>query len=189
MYHPFEQGFDPRATLVVETTGDLRPQIQSVRHVIQSLDPALPILSSQTMSDYMTVPLFLARITGALLGVFGALALALAMVGLYGVIAYSVVQRTHEIGIRIALGANRRDVLSLIIGEGLKLTLIGTVIGLAVAFAVTRLIQSLLYGVSATDPATFAVATILLVAIACMACYWPARIASRVDPVVALRHE
>lgn len=189
LYHPFEQGFDPRATIVVETTGDPRPQIQSVRQVIQSLDPALPILSSQTMSDYMTVPLFLARITGALLGVFGALALALAMVGLYGVIAYSVVQRTHEIGIRVALGANRRDVLSLIIGEGLKLTLIGTVIGLAMAFAVTRLIQSLLYGVSATDPSAFAAATIVLVAVACMACYLPARAASRVDPVVALRHE
>lgn len=189
LYHPFAQGFDPRATLVVETAGDSRPQIQPVRKVIQSLDPALPILSSQTLSDYMTVPLFFARITGVLLGVFGALALALAMVGLYGVIAYSVVQRTREIGIHVALGANRLDVLRLVIGEGLKLTLIGTVIGLAAAFVLTRLIQRLLYGVSATDPATFALATILLVAIACMACYWPARIASRVDPIAALRHE
>jgi predicted permease len=189
LYHPFAQGFDPRATLVVETAGDPRPQIPEVRRVIQSLDPALPILESQTMSDYMNVPLFSARLTGALLGVFGALALALAMVGLYGVIAYSVAQRTREIGIRVALGANRRDVLRLVVGEGLKLTLIGTVIGLVVAFAVTRLIQSLLYGLSATDPATFALATILLVTIACMACYLPARTASRVDPMVALKHE
>jgi putative ABC transport system permease protein len=189
LYHPFAQAFDSRATLVVETVGDPRPQIPPVRRVIQSMDPALPILESQTMSDYMTVPLFAARLTGALLGVFGALALALAMVGLYGVIAYSVAQRTREIGIRVALGANRRDVLRLVVGEGLKLTLIGTAIGLLAAFAVTRLIQSLLYGVSATDPATFAVATILLVVIAGMACYWPARNASRVDPMVALRYE
>jgi putative ABC transport system permease protein len=189
LYHPFAQGFDAIATLVVETDGDPRPQIQPVRRAIQSLDPALPILESQTMSDYMTVPLFSARLTGVLLGVFGLLALALAMVGLYGVIAYSVVQRTREIGIRVALGANRRDVLKLVVGEGLKLTLVGTMIGLAGALAVTRLIQSLLYGVSATDPVTFAVATILLVTIACMACYLPARSASRGDPMVALRHE
>src|SRR5215472_1478925 len=189
LYHPFEQGFDPRATLVVESAGDPRPQIPAVRQVIQSLDPTLPILELQTMDDYMTVPLFFARITGVLLGVFGALALALAMVGLYGVIAFSVVQRTREIGIRVALGANRRDVLLTVVGQGLKLTLIGAVIGVAAAFAVTRLIQSLLYGLSATDPATFAAATILLVAVAFMACYLPARSASRVDPMVALRYE
>lgn len=189
LYHPFDQGFDPRATLIVETAGDSRTQIPAVRRVIQSLDPALPILESQTMSDYMTVPLFFARITGVLLGVFGGLALALAMVGLYGVIAYSVAQRTREIGIRIALGANRRDVLRLVVGQGLKLTLIGAAIGLAAAFAVTRLIQSFLFGISATDPATFAAATFLLVTIACLACYLPARSASRVDPMVALRYE
>lgn len=189
LYHPFAQGFDPRATLIVESAGDPRTQIPAVRRVIQSLDPALPVLESQTMSDYMTVPLFFARITGVLLGVFGGLALALAMVGLYGVIAYSVAQRTREIGIRVALGANRRDVLRLVVEQGLKLTLIGAAIGLAIAFAVTRLIQSFLFGISATDPATFAAATFLLVTIACLACYLPARSASRVDPMVALRYE
>lgn len=189
MYHPFSQGFDPKATLVVESSADPRLQIPAVRQAIRTLDPAVPILDSQTMADYMTVPLFSARLTGVLLGVFGGLALALAMVGLYGVIAYSVAQRTREIGIRVALGANRASVLLLVIGHGLKLTLIGSVIGLVAAFAVTRLIQSFLFGISATDPVTFAAATLLLVTIACLACYLPARSASRVDPMVALRYE
>jgi len=189
LYHPFSQGFDPRATLVVESSGDTRLQIPAVRQVIQSLDPAVLILDSQTMNDYMTLPLFFARITGVLLGVFGGLALALAMVGLYGVIAYSVAQRTREVGIRVALGANRATVLLLVIGQGLKLTLIGAAIGLVAAFVVTRLIQSLLFGISATDPVSFAAATLLLVAIACFACYLPARSAARVDPMIALRYE
>ena len=189
VYHPFFQDFDSRATLLVEATGDPRPQIPAVRRVIQSLDAATPITTAQTMSDYMKVPLFPARFTGVLLAAFGGLALALAMVGLYGVIAYSVAQRTREIGIRVALGANRRDVLRLVVGQGLKLTLIGAAIGIGAAFAVTRMIQSLLYGVSASDPATFAAATILLVVVACLACYLPARSAARVDPMVALRYE
>jgi predicted permease len=189
LYHPFSQGFDPRAMLVVESSGDSRLQIPAVRQVIQSLDPAVLILDSQTMNDYMTLPLFFARITGVLLGVFGGLALALAMVGLYGVIAYSVAQRTREVGIRVALGANRATVLLLVIGQGLKLTLIGAAIGLVAAFVVTRLIQSLLFGISATDPVSFAAATLLLVAIACFACYWPARSAARVDPMIALRYD
>jgi putative ABC transport system permease protein len=189
LYHPFSQGFDAKATLVVESAGDPGLQISAVRQAIQSLDPAVPILDSQTMAEYMTVPLFSARLTGVLLGAFGGLALALAMVGLYGVIAYSVAQRTREIGIRVALGANRASVLLLVIGHGLKLALIGSLIGLVAAFAVTRLIQSFLFGISATDPVTFAVATLLLVTIACLACYLPARNASRVDPMVALRYE
>ncbi|HKW89983.1 MAG TPA: ABC transporter permease [Candidatus Acidoferrales bacterium] len=189
VYHPFFQGFHPRATVVVETAGDPRPQVAAVQRVVQSLDSAAPITTAQTMGDYMTVPLFGARFTGVLLATFGGLALALAMVGLYGVISYSVVQRTREIGIRVALGANRRDVLRLVVGQGLRLTLIGAAIGLAAAFAVTRLIQNLLYGVSATDLGTFAMATMLLVIVACLACYLPARSASRVDPMVALRYE
>jgi putative ABC transport system permease protein len=111
------------------------------------------------------------------------------VVGLYGVIAYSLAQRTREIGIRVALGANRASVLLLVVGHGLKLTLIGSLIGLVAAFAVTRLIQSFLFGISATDPVTFAAARLLLVTIACLACYLPARSASRVDPMDALRYE
>lgn len=127
----------------------------------------------------MTVPLFFARITGVFLGVLGGLALPLAMVGLYGVIAYSVAQRTREVGIRVALGANRATVLLLGIGQGLKLTLIGAAIGLVAAFVVTRLIQSLLFSLSATDPVSFAAATLLLVPIACFECYLPARRGTR----------
>jgi ABC-type antimicrobial peptide transport system permease subunit len=137
----------------------------------------------------MNVPLFPAHITGVLLSVFGGVALLLTVVGLYGVIAYSIVQRTREIGIRVALGANRRDVLRLVLGQGLKLTLTGAAIGLVGAFGVTRLIQDLLYGVSATDPIAFAVVTILLALVALAACYIPARRAMRVDPMEALRYE
>jgi ABC-type antimicrobial peptide transport system permease subunit len=129
------------------------------------------------------------RFSMILLGVFATLALVLSSIGIYGVLSYLVGQRTHEIGIRIALGAQQRNVLMLILGEGTKTALIGVAIGLAAALGLTRLMASVLYGVSATDPLTFAAVAIVLTFVALVACYIPARRAMRVDPIIALRYE
>jgi predicted permease len=189
LYRPFLQLPDAQATIVVETALPPSGMLAAVQRTIQTLNPATPITSSETMQQYMSVALFPAHFTGVLVGVFGGLALVLATVGLYGVIAYSVAQRTREVGIRMALGATRARVMRLVIGQGLRLALIGIVAGIAVALAVTRLISSLLYGISPADPIAFIVSSALLLVVALLACYIPARRAAKVDPITALRHE
>jgi ABC-type antimicrobial peptide transport system permease subunit len=147
------------------------------------------IYGDQTMESIIADSVAQRRFAMILLGAFAVMALVLASVGIYGVIAYVVGQRTQEIGIRIALGAQRRDVLGLVLWQGTRLALLGVAIGIAGAFALTRLMTGLLYGVGATDPATFAGLALLLIAVAMAACYLPARRAMRVDPIAALRCE
>ena len=175
-------------SIIVRTAGDPQNLMVAVGREVQQLDPTLPV-SSNTLVEKMSLPLLPARIAAAVLGSFGLLALLLAAIGIYGVISYAVSTRTREIGIRIALGAQKTDVLKLVLGQGMALTLIGVAIGLAAALAVTRLMKSLLFGVSATDPVTFLFASFMLAAVALLACYLPARRAMKVDPMEALRHE
>jgi putative ABC transport system permease protein len=153
------------------------------------VDKNQPVSDIKTMDQVLSDSLARRRIYMALLGMFAGAALLLAAVGIYGVMSYTVNQRVHEIGLRLALGAERADVLRLILSEGTKIAFVGTAIGIAVALALTRLMTSLLYGVTATDPATLLAVAALPVLVAVVACYIPARRAVRVDPMVALRHE
>ncbi len=178
-----------KRTLVIRTSGDSRPLLNELARTVQEVDPLMAATDSQTIEEYMALPLFPARTTGLLLGASGILAVVLTAIGLFGVIAYVVSQRTHEIGVRMALGARQTDVLKLVMRQGLRVTLIGLFIGMAGAFAAARLLAPLLYGISANDPATLIGVAVGVTAVAMLACYIPARRAMRVDPVVALRYE
>jgi putative ABC transport system permease protein len=158
-----------------------------VRNAVRGIDPDLPIFGIKTMEELMSETTAQRRLNTVLLGTFAGLALVLAAVGIFGVMNYSVTQRTQEIGIRLALGAQRGDVLKLVVGQGMMLALIGVVVGLFGAWALTRLLANLLYGVSATDPVVFGAVAGLLGLVAVVACYVPALRASRVHPTVALR--
>jgi predicted permease len=188
-YFPMRQKYSPFATLVVRTTGNPDGLLGTVRTQLQPLDKNLAFTNAQTVQQLLGQGLWPARMGAALLGLFGALALVLASIGIYGVLAYSVAQRTSEIGLRMALGAQPRQVLALVLRQGMLLALIGAGVGVAVALPVARLASGLLYGVSATDPLTYAAIIFLLMSVALVACYLPARRATRIDPLVALRVE
>ena len=175
--------------VVLRTEGDPTAVMSSVRRAVAEIDSREVVYNVQTMNEVVSNSFAARRLSMMLLGVFAALALALACVGIYGVISYLVGQRTHEIGVRMALGAQRRDVLRLVIGHGTRMALIGVAIGIASALGLTRLMANQLFGVSAHDPLTFAGVGMLLVIVAVAACYVPARRAMRVDPMIALRHE
>ena len=188
-YLPLAQKYDGGMTLHLRTSTKPEQLVAAVQREISALDKSLPIYSVKTLEQYLGAALFQQRIQATLISAFGLLALLLASIGLYGVLSYSVTQRTQEVGIRMALGAQRLDVLRLIIGQGLKLVALGLVLGLACSLAFTRVLRSLLYGVSATDPLTFAVTAVLLTVVALLACYLPARRATKMEPTVALRYE
>jgi putative ABC transport system permease protein len=188
-YLPLTQDYSPAATMQVRTTGKPEPVIATVRSHVQSLDTNLALTNWNTIGELLDQGLWAPRMGAALLTVFGGVALILAVVGVYGVLSYSVNQQTREIGIRMAMGAQTGSVLSLVVKQGMRLAIVGLVLGLVVAFAAMRVLSSLLFGVNAHDPLIFGGVTLILATAAILACYIPARRAAHVDPLVALRYE
>ena len=189
LYFPYSQYPGRFMTLVVRTSSDPVNAIGAVRSQVLALDPDQPVFDIKTMDERLSKSVGVSRFIMLLLGVFAALATLLASVGIYGLMAYTVTQRTHEIGVRMALGAKTTDVISLVLRHGLKLVFAGVGIGVAGALALTRLMETLLYNVSPTDTLTFVVITLILAGVALAACFVPARRAARVDPMIALRYE
>ncbi|HXG65019.1 MAG TPA: ABC transporter permease [Blastocatellia bacterium] len=188
-YWPIAQEPYPFMTFVLRTRGDATAVAAAVRNVVQTLDPQQPVGEVRTLASLVGDSIARQRFNMLLLAVFAVVALLLSAVGIYGVMSYAVAQRTHEVGIRAALGATAADILRLVLKEGVKLTLLGVAVGLLAAVALTRLLKNLLFGVGVTDPLTFVALPLLLAGVALLACYLPARRATKVDPLVALRHE
>jgi predicted permease len=189
LYLPLLQDYRSNMILVARTAVEPEKMFQSVRAEVAALAPEMPMFDTQTLEEHVGISLFLQRMAATLLSIFGLLALSLAAIGLYGVMAYSVSQRTRELGIRVSVGAERRDIFKLILSQGFGISVVGLLAGLVAALAVTRLTGNLLYGISATDPLTFVVIAILLLCVTLLACYFPARRATKVDPIIALRAE
>jgi predicted permease len=188
IYAPLLQNYSDAGTLHVRATGDATKIAAAVRGVAKDLAANVPLLNVQTLGDRIDQSLDGPRAQTRLLAFFGLLALLLSSIGIYGVMAYSVAQRTREIGIRMALGARSQNVLSLVVRQGMTLVMSGVALGLIAAFAATRLIGSLLFEITAADPVAFVGASLLLVGVGALAGYLPARRATKVDPLIALRH-
>lgn len=188
-YFSYPQIAPTGMTMIIKSAGDPNQLLGSARTQVKTVDPDQPIYNIRSMNDIRSESVAPERLNLTLLGIFAGIALSLAIVGIYGVMSYSVTQRTHEIGIRLAIGAQRGDVFRMVMGQGMLLTAIGIVIGLAAAFGLTRLMATMLFGVKATDPATFALIAVLIGVVAFIACFVPGRRATRVDPVVSLRYE
>jgi predicted permease len=189
IYASVYQIFRVKVNLVVRTQGDPQIMIKRIEDAIRSVDPQQTITSAFTLEDAIGEAVARPRLLTVLLGLFGAMGLVLGALGIYGVLAYLVTQRTREIGVRLALGASPRDVLRMVVGRGLRLAGLGVAIGLVAALVLTRLMQGVLYGVTPTDPLTFVGVAAALLAVAAFASWLPARRATRVDPLVALRSE
>jgi putative ABC transport system permease protein len=187
----FPQTQVPQTGVVILLRTSLPPTMleSQLRQLVAALDPAQPVFDIRTMQERVEETWATPRLMSFLLGTFAGLALLLAVLGLYGVMAYNGARRMREIGVRLALGARRRQILTMMLGQGMRLLAIGMVIGFAGALAASRVLRSLLFEVSATDPLAYLAVTLLLAAVAAVACWFPARRASRLDPMVALRTE
>jgi len=189
LYLPYSQDPSRLMSVVIRSNGDAAQLTSAVRHIVSGIDANQPVTAVHTMDELLAQTVAQRRLTMLLLAVFGGVAMLLAAVGIYGVMAYAVSQRTHEIGIRMALGAEPKDVLRMVVGDGMRLAAIGLGAGLIAALLGMRYLESQLYGIRATDPLTFICVAVVLAAVAAMASYFPARRATKVDPLVALRYE
>jgi putative ABC transport system permease protein len=189
VYLPYAQNPSRIMRLVVRTTRDPAAIAPAVRHAVETVDPSQPITEIHTMNQLLAQAVSQRRLNMLLLAVFAAIATILAAIGIYGVMAYGVTQRLHEIGVRMALGAEPSDVLKMVVADGMKLAVIGLLIGIVGAALLSRYLESQLYGIKTTDPFTYVGVALGLAAVAAAACYFPARRATKVDPISALRHD
>jgi predicted permease len=189
VYFPVGQEFASETNFLVRTSGDPLGYARPLEDAVHSIDPTMPVYGVRRLEEAISASYFGQRMGGSFLGLFGAVALALAAIGLYGVLAYTVSQRSREVGIRIALGASRADVVRMVLGQGLKLLAVGLAIGLGIALAVTRLMRTMLLDVSATDLPTILLVSALLAAVAILASFIPAQRAASTDPIRAIRYE